>query len=483
MAVSALAVWFFAAHGWIDYYGDAEAHLNIARRLVDNATPGWDQLGSPWLPLPHVLTALFVWPSAWGDALWRSGLGGSIPAAACFVTGALFLFFAMHELFQDYWPAWSAMLVFLLNPNALYLQSTAMTEPVFAATLCGLLFFTMRFRRTQHDGDLWGAAICALAGTWTRYDGWLLLPACAIFFFCVARRRWRSALTFSVVAGFGPAAWFFYNWQLTGNALDFYNGASSAKAIQGGAPYPGLHDWHLSRLYFGACVRLVLGRPLLWIAAAGMLVALYRRNWWPLLLLAIPPAFYVWSLHSSYVPIFVPELWPHSWYNTRYGLAALPFAAFCAGAITRTRFGFLVVAMAVAPWVVHPSPETWITWKESQQNSVSRRAWTDQAAGFLRTRVQPGEHIAAEFNDTIGIFRYAGIDLKQVFHPGNTLLWQAAVQRPDLFLNTTWVVCARADWSVLSKTMQRAPQYRLAQSVVVPGAPPIDIYRHADPFH
>ena len=27
------------------YYGDAEAHLNIARRLVDNRTPGVRQLG------------------------------------------------------------------------------------------------------------------------------------------------------------------------------------------------------------------------------------------------------------------------------------------------------------------------------------------------------------------------------------------------------------------------------------------------------
>ena len=475
-----LAVWFFAAHGWLLYFGDAEAHLNIARRLVDSATPGWDQLGSPWLPLPHLIIA----PFAAIDALWFNGLAGSLPAAACFMAAAMFLFFAVHEVFEDtYWPAWAALLVFLLNPNALYLQSTAMTEPVFAAELCGLLFFTVRFRRTQHLTDIAGAGICALAGTWTRYEGWFLLPFCAIYLFTIARRRWTNTAVFSAIAAIGPLTWFFYNWWLTGNALDFANGPNSAKAIQGNAPYPGLHDWHLATLYFRTCVRLVLGSPLCWIAALGFVVALFRRAWWPVLLLALPPAFYVWSLHSSYVPIYMPELWPHSWYNTRYGLATLPLAAFCAGAITRTRFGFAIVAVAILPWLIHPSPENWITWKESERNSISRRAWTSAAADYLRPRVRPGEHIATEFNDTMGIARYAHIDLKQVFHPGNTLLWQAAAQRPDLFLNTTWIVCQRAPWSLLSTAAQHAPQYRLAQTIDAPGAPPLDIYHHAYPIY
>lgn len=487
-ATSLGAVWFVAAHGWLDYFGDAEAHLNIARRLVDNSTLGWDQLGTPWLPLPHVLTALFVIPGAWGDSLWRSGLGGSIPAVACFIAAALFLFLAVQEVFPERWPAWTAMLVFLWNPNGLYLQSTAMTEPVFAAALCGLLLFTLRFRRTQAWRDLLGAGLCALLGTWTRYDGWVLLPSVALYFLLVAERRWWSALAFSAVAGFGPASWFFYNWWLTGNALDFMNGPSSAMAIQGGKPYPGLHDWPLALQYFWTCARLVLGAVLPWVAIAGVAAALLRRAWWPVILLGIPPLYYVYSVHSSWVPIHVPELWPHSWYNTRYGLAALPLAAFCAGALTRTRLGLAVVALVVAPWFVHPSPENWITWKESERNSISRRAWTDQAAQFLRAHMRPGEHAAAEFNDTIGVFRYAGVDLKQVFHPGNSLLWQAAVQRPDLFLTTTWVVATRADWSTLSQTMQRVHGYSLVDSVVVAGAPPIDIYhriyeQHQDPIH
>ncbi len=474
-----LAVWLVAAHGWLLYFGDAEAHLNIARRLVDNQTPGWDQLGSPWLPLPHLLMA----PFAARGAMWRSGLAGSVPGAACFIAAAGFLFCAVEEWFGSPWPAWTAMLVFVLNPNALYLQSTAMTEPVFAAALCGLLYFTVRFRRTGSVGDVAGAGLCALAGTWTRYEGWLLLPFCALYFLDWGKWRWRACLLFCAISAVGPVSWLYYNWWLTGNALDFYNGASSAKAIQGGASYPGFHDWPRALLYYRTCVRLVLGSWLFWVAGVGLIAAGLRRAWWPVILLAAPPVFYVWSVHSSYVPIHVPELPPHSWYNTRYGLAALPLAAFCAGAITRAKLGLAAAGLALLPWVAAPSPQNWITWKESEQNSISRRAWTQESADWLRGRVQPGEHIAAEFNDTMGIFRYAGIPLRQVFHPGNTLLWEAAMRRPDLFLNTTWIVCQRASWSTLASTAAHAQHYQLVKSVAVPGAPSIDIYHYAYSIH
>ncbi|MFZ0798112.1 MAG: hypothetical protein WAM98_10025, partial [Terriglobales bacterium] len=36
-------------------YGDAVAHINIARRVFDSQTPGLLQLGTVWLPLPHLL--------------------------------------------------------------------------------------------------------------------------------------------------------------------------------------------------------------------------------------------------------------------------------------------------------------------------------------------------------------------------------------------------------------------------------------------
>src|SRR5258706_9234348 len=68
--LSATALWYVYSHGYILYYGDAEAHLNHARRLFDSRTPGFGQLGAVWLPLPHLLIASLVMD----DHLWQTGL-------------------------------------------------------------------------------------------------------------------------------------------------------------------------------------------------------------------------------------------------------------------------------------------------------------------------------------------------------------------------------------------------------------------------
>ncbi|HMD50807.1 MAG TPA: hypothetical protein VKG79_16965, partial [Bryobacteraceae bacterium] len=46
IAVSASALAFVHHQGWILYYGDAESHLNIARRMIDTRTRDYDQLGT-----------------------------------------------------------------------------------------------------------------------------------------------------------------------------------------------------------------------------------------------------------------------------------------------------------------------------------------------------------------------------------------------------------------------------------------------------
>ncbi len=42
------------------------------------------------------------------------------------------------------------------------------------------------------------------------------------------------------------------------------------------------------------------------------------------LLLWLPVPFYAYSISYGSVPIFLPVWWPHSWYNTRYGMEMLP---------------------------------------------------------------------------------------------------------------------------------------------------------------
>jgi hypothetical protein len=480
---SAFAVWFCYSHGWLMYYGDAEAHLDIARRVVDSQTPGYDQIGTVWLPLPHALMLPFVRY----DGLWRTGLAGSIPSAACFIAAGLFLFAAARRIFGAMAPALAAVALFALNPNMLYLQSTAMTESVFAAALAALLYFSVRFRDTQGLGAVCGAGIAACAGTLTRYEGWFLLPfAAAYFFFTAKRRRTATALVFCAIAGAGPLYWLFHNWWLSGDVLEFYRGPYSARAIQGRKLYPGQNNWGLAWLYYGTAVRLCANPWLAVLAMAGAVAALARRIFWPLALLALPGIFYVWSLHSSATPIYVPELWPRTYYNSRYGLAALPLLALAAAALVaaipprrRGLAAVLVVAAGAGWWAAHPQPVSWITWAESRTNTAAWRASTLEAADYLVPRYRPGTGIVTSFGDLTAIWRTMGVPLRDTFTGDSGLLYDAALARPELHLRQEWAVTT--DGSPLEAALRRAARfgmrYNLELAIERKNAPAIRIYK------
>jgi 4-amino-4-deoxy-L-arabinose transferase-like glycosyltransferase len=479
--ISAAAVAFFFGHGWLLYYGDAEAHLNIARRILDSQTPGYEQVGSVWLPLLHWMLAPFARLDGW----WRSGLAAAIPSAACFVAAGSFLFAAARRIFHSSAAAFTATALFALNPNVLYLQSTAMTEAVFFASLAALLYFTVLFRDTQGWPAVAGAGVAACAGTLTRYEGWFLIPFAALYFLLAAkRRRIGVALLFGAIATAGPLYWLAHNWWLSGDPLEFYRGSYSARAIQGGASYPGKGDWRTAWLYYRTAAQLCAGPWLALLAVAGVLAALARRVFWPLLLLALPGAFYVWSLHSSDTPIFVPVLWPYSYYNTRYGLAVLPLLALASAALVavaprrRALVSILVIALGTAPWWIHPQPRNWVTWEESRVNSEARRQWTREAADYLGPRYLRGSGIITSFGDLAGIFRQAGIPLRETFTGDSRVPWLAAVKRPELFLWQEWAVAQAGDAVDRAVADPRCgPLYRLEKSIAVQGAPVIRIYR------
>lgn len=481
---SAAAITVFYTNGWILYYGDAESHLNIARRMIDSRTPGYDQVGTVWLPLPHWAMLPFVS----SDSLWRSGMAGAIPSAIAFVVGGMFLFAAARRIFDCSSAAMAATALFALNPNVLYLQSIPMTESLFFCCLLGLLYFTVRFRDTQGWGALLGAGIAACAATLTRYEGWFLVPFAAVYILIVGKRhRLAFTLLFGTLAALGPLFWLFHNWWLSGDALAFYRGPYSARAIQGKPDYPGYQDWPVAFLYYRTAAQLCAGPCLPLIALAGALAALLRRAFWPLILLALPGAFYIWSMHSSGgTPIFIPVLKPFSYYNSRYGLDAMPLFALAAAGIVailprpaRGVVALLVVLAAVIPWMVHPSPATWVTWEESRVNSQSRRAWTRQAVDYLTPRYLHGTGILTGFGDLTGIYRVMGVPLRDTFTPDNGLPFDAAALRPELFLHEQWVVTmgGHASQSAVNRAELRGIHYSLERQIIVKDAPVIEIYR------
>src|SRR2546422_7574438 len=129
VASVASTLYFFQNHQ-ILLIGDTYSHLLIARRLFDNLTPGVAQLGGIWLPLPHLLMLPFIW----NDYLWHTGLAGSAVGMGCYMVTAIYIFLTVKRLTKSSCASFIGSIVFILNPNILYLQSTPLTEPVCWAT-------------------------------------------------------------------------------------------------------------------------------------------------------------------------------------------------------------------------------------------------------------------------------------------------------------------------------------------------------------
>jgi hypothetical protein len=490
-AVLLTAIGITAAHwclerGYTLYYGDAEAHLNIARRVLDSRTPGPEQLGTVWLPLPHLLMIPFVMRDVW----WKNGLAGAIPSCACFVLAGLFLFAAARRAYGSIAAAFTVAIIFALNPNLLYLQSAPMTEALFLASLAALVWAMLWFRDSQSILAILAAGAAAIAASLTRYEGWLLIPFAALCLLFIAKRKWY-ALVFGAVAALGPLSWLAHNQHYYSNALEFYNGPWSAAAIYarqlagGMQPYPGDHDWRVALRYYFTAAKLVVGTAALVIGSLGVLAALGKRAALvPLLMLALPPGFYIWSMHSSGTPIFIPTLWPFSFYNTRYAIAVLPLVAFAAGAIVamiparlRLATAFVLAALPAAVWLAKWGPA--ICWKESDVNSMTRREWTRQTAEFLATNYRPGSGIIYGFGDLTGVLREAGIPLRDSIHEGNTAEWMLSTSRPYAALRAEWALAFSGD--TVATAVQRADRfgknYELRKQIIVKGAPVVEIYQ------
>ena len=475
LLITICACWLYS-RDYILYYGDAQAHLDISRSVIDSRTPGYDQLGTVWLPLLHVICLPFVG----NDWLWSTGLAGTIPVAVCFVLAGTLFYLAARTVFGSRAAAAVCVSCFALNPNLLYLSAIPMTETLFLAGLAALLLAGCRFAESRNPK--WFAL--AVAACWltclTRYDGWFLIPFAAAWVAFFSTQRIKTFILFCVLASAVSFYWFAHNWWETANALDFYNGPYSPRAIQGGKPYPGYRNLAQAIHYYFTAGRLCAGSVLLVLGLIGTACAVRTRACIPVLFLLLTPVFYIVSMDSSGgSPIYVPVLWPNSYYNTRYGIALVPFAAFAAGALVtrmprkwRRAAAFALPCLTLLPWLLHPRMDNVICWKESEVNSRTRRAWTAPAGSYLKANYRTGQGITAAFGDLTSIFCRARIPLKEVLHEGNGPEWLATKKRPDLLHSDVWLIS-------MAEHEGMAKQYEPVMSLPVPANPTVQIYRRA----
>jgi hypothetical protein len=459
----AAALWFFYRRNEILLSGDAVAHINIARRIFDSRTPGPSQLGTVWLPLPHLLTMPFIIVGR----MWQSGIGGSVVSVISYVVAGLGLFRLLSRWSRV--AAWMGTLIFAANPNLLYVQATALNEPLYLACFIWSTVFFVEASRSLRHGEVTASAwlekgaMALIAGIFTRYDGWFLACLCWTAITPAAVQAMRSmpevdsaALRKSVckailLTALGPTLWLAYNFGEKSNALDFANGPYSARAIaqrttdEGAPPYPGERHAFTAGVYFAKAAQLnvaesTTAKLLFLIAVLASFVQATRRDWLPIVLLWSPLLFYALSIAYGSVPIFLPVWWPFSYYNVRYGLELLPAIAAGAGLSTlvlsklwRSRRAMFLIPCLLSLLAISCYAAAWraipVCLREVRTNGHARLQ-LDRSVAKLLAALPRQSTILAYTGAHSGAFEMAGVPLRRTINEGTFVVWDGALNSP-----------------------------------------------------
>lgn len=496
LSVALASLYFFHSRGLSNLYGDGLAHMEGARRIFDSRTPGYPEIGSVWLPLFHLLAA----PLALSDILWRTGLAGSLISIAAFVLTAGYLFRLALEMNRSAGAAWLVLAAYLLCPNMLYLATTPLTEPLSILWMVLVVFGLFRFREGGQRRALVGAAVAAFLGTLTRYDGWYLLPVAAVFVLFARNDPWRSRLRhaalFSSVAAAGPVLWLLHNAYRFGNALEFYNGPFSAKAIYArqlattAFHYPTDGSLWISARYYLADLKLVIGSLPLELAVLGLLAwAIDRRERArrsAALLFLVPLPFYLHSMAFAAIPLYVPTLFPNTHYNLRYGLEMLPAVALLPSFLLAPAYSWRVrrvllmvlfgVLFAQALVMASSGARELAVVKEGVLNTPCRSRRQQTIIRTLRGRYD-GRTILTAVGKWPCVMPEVGIPFRNTLSETNREDWSKLRSEPEKWVG--WII--RGEGDAVDELMRAYPRafqgFEVLAQDAFPGEGAITIYR------
>jgi hypothetical protein len=496
LAVTTASLWFFYSRGLTNVYGDAIAHMEGARRIFDSMTPGYGEIGSVWLPLFHIVAA----PLALSDKLWRTGLAGSIVSSAAFAGTAWFLYRLGTAISGGRAGGLLALAGVVLCPNFLYLAGTPLTEPlaIFWAVL--VVFELFRYRETGRLGTLLGAAVAAFLGTLTRYDEWYVLPFAAVFVLLARCDSWRSrighALIFSLIAGTGPLLWFLHNAWRFGNPLEFYNGSFSAQAIYAhqvattAFRYPTDGDLLLSARYYLEDLKLAVGVWSLELAVLGVIAWVANRRKWGrgtvAFLFLVPLPFYIHVLAHGAIPLYVPTLFPRTYYNLRYGMEMIPALALFPAFLLPSdlprglRNGLLAFFVALLAWqgcsLSARGAGELVVVKEGILNTPCRTKRQQAIIRVLRERYD-GQPVLVAVGKWPCVMPETGIYYRNTITESNRKYWRRLQTGAGRFVE--WII--RGEGDAVDELMRASPQafsdFDLLEKNSFPGEGSVAIYR------
>ena len=447
---------YFYANGLGLAYNDARSHLDISRRVVENLKPGFSQLGSVWLPLPHILMLLTVW----NDFMWHSGLSGALVSMASFVATGMLIYLFLRELGVGLLGRLTGVLLFVANINVLYMQSTAMTELLLIATMLAGAYELLMGHKEETVVRLIKTAFWIMLATLIRYDGWFLfLFAVGLIFIQTMRKRGYKAtegtlVLFCTLAGFGIFLWFLWNQMIFKDALYFAFGPYSANAQQKQLvksrhlpTKPNLlfsAKTYLYAMFYNAGVLTVLfgtiGMIVLWFDKRIKLS--YRIATTALL---APLFFNIVALYLGHSVLFVQGLTGKSWFNVRYGLMMVPaFAVFIGYLIHRAKsLRFILIGLLIFISIFSFINRDAVTIDDALVGASGKNV--KEVSGWLKENANKEGFVLISVASHDAIVFSSGLPMSKFIHEGTGKYWDVATAHPEQWAR--WIILRTNDTS------------------------------------
>ncbi|MCI0447103.1 glycosyltransferase family 39 protein [bacterium] len=219
--LSAFSLYLFITNDFHNVHFDSKGHQLVARRISDSLRPGWIQIGAFWLPLPHVL----YYPLVKIDWIYFNGYAG-IPFSVLSYLITVHLLFKILKYLVDPFSAFCGTVLYLTNPNILYLQSTSLTEGLSIAFCVAAIYFFVRYAVERRNKMLVIASIISAFGALVRYENWFVFGMMGLLTIVLNikdKRGFKKIIADGLILGipnFAAIAFTFWiNWYTTGHVI------------------------------------------------------------------------------------------------------------------------------------------------------------------------------------------------------------------------------------------------------------------------
>lgn len=321
-------------------YRDSIFRMEAARRFFDSDNPGIiNQIGTVWLPIPN----LILMPFAYVDYLWRTGLAASIVNFPLFVISSLVIFLSIKKLTNNVFATWFGFLIFILNYNILYFQTTSMTEQMYLTFLICSFYYLLLWANDRQLKQLILSSLFISLSVGTRYDAWPVAIVSTGLVFIISLMDKNKPFKHSLIFGLLPVrliiSWFWYNWLFYGDALEFSRGKFSTlyqlKYYEDSGRLLTKNNFLLSAKVYISSVLLYSGNLYSVMAFIGLIVYVYKNKFSARSL----PVYVLWvALPTTLILLFkgqliieIPNSEPAGYFNSRYGLYLFPAIAVFSG--------------------------------------------------------------------------------------------------------------------------------------------------------